>query len=133
MRQRNGEDSHSQSEYPCRLIERIVNRCSQQLRHDGTGQTVGAVPEKEGRWVSILYVQGMSEAITTVLRPLGIRVAHRASRWKWHVCTGIKDEVPPEKRKGVVYKVPCKDCNAVYVGETLCTLPTWLQEHQQHT
>ena len=35
--------------------------------------------------------------------------------------------------RGVVYKVPCQDCEAMYVGETLCTLPTRLQEHQRHT
>ena len=33
----------------------------------------------------------------------------------------------------MVHKVPCQDCEAVYVGETLRTLPTRLQEHQRNT
>ena len=33
----------------------------------------------------------------------------------------------------MVYKVPCEDCDAVYIGETLRTLPTRLQEHLRHT
>ena len=75
----------------------------------------------------------MSEASATVLWPLGIRVAHRASSWKWTVCTGSKDAVPSDKKNGGVYKVPCQECQAVCVGETLRTLPTRLQEHQRRT
>ena len=33
----------------------------------------------------------------------------------------------------MVYKVLCQDCQVVYVGQTLPTLPTRLQEHQRHT
>ena len=78
-------------------------------------------------------VKGMSEAISNVLRPLGIRVAHRASPWKWTVCSGIKDRTPQCERKGVVYQIPCKDCALEYAGETLRNLKVRLSEHRRHT
>lgn len=112
--------------YPDRFVGRIVNQRSQRKKRSGE-------TEVDERWAAIPYVQGMSEAIAMILRPLGVKVAHRASQWKWSVCAGIKDPIPTDRKKGVVYKVPCGDCDAVYVGETLRTLPTRLKEHQRHT
>ena len=80
-------------------------------------------------WVSVPYVRGMSEAIVKTLRPLGIGVAHRASPWKWTLCAGL---IPEKSRKGVIYRVPCKECDAVYIGETLRNLEERLREHQWH-
>ena len=83
-------------------------------------------------WVSVPYVRGMSEAIGKTLRPLGIGVAHRASPWKWTLCAGLKDSIPEKSRKGVIYRVPCKECDAVYIGETLRNLEERLKEHKRH-
>ena len=37
------------------------------------------------------------------------------------------------KQKGVVYKIPCNDCGARYIGETLRTLDERTKEHQRAT
>ena len=37
------------------------------------------------------------------------------------------------KKKGVVYGVPCTDCDAVYIGETMSTMSVRLQEHNRRT
>ena len=119
--------------YLRRFIKHIANRRDRRSQRDCIGLACDDVSQGEDRWISVPYVQGMSEATAMVLHPLGIRIAHCASRWKWSVCPGIKDVIPSDKKNGVVYKVPCQDCQAVYVGETLRTLPTRLQEHQRHT
>jgi len=43
----------------------------------------------------------------------------------------VKNRIPEEKKTGVVYEVPCKDCNGVYVGETVRTLKKQISEHKQ--
>ena len=43
----------------------------------------------------------------------------------------VKNPVPAEKKKGVVYEIPCQDCAQVYVGETGRTLKKRISEHKQ--
>ena len=48
------------------------------------------------------------------------------------MCTGLKDSIPERLRKGVIYCVPCGQCNRVYIGETLRNLDERLKEHQRY-
>ena len=41
----------------------------------------------------------------------------------------IKDPVPSEQRNNIIYKYDCKDCDAVYFGESKRTLPERTKEH----
>ena len=43
----------------------------------------------------------------------------------------VKQKMPEEKKKEVVYQVPCKDCPKVYIGETKRTLKIRISEHKQ--
>ena len=40
-----------------------------------------------------------------------------------------KDRVEPHKQAGVIYAIPCLNCNQQYVGETGKQLKTRLHEH----
>ena len=41
-----------------------------------------------------------------------------------------KDKVDPALNCGVVYKIPCNDCNRSYTGQTGNSLQTRLKQHQ---
>ena len=43
----------------------------------------------------------------------------------------VKNRVPEEKKKAVVYQVPCKDCHQLYTGESMRTLKVRLAEHRR--
>ena len=43
----------------------------------------------------------------------------------------VKNRIPPEMKKGVVYEVRCNECEEVYVGETGRTLKKRISEHKQ--
>ena len=48
---------------------------------------------EETVWVAAPYVNGISEAIARVLRPLGISLAHSSASWQWSICEGLKDNI----------------------------------------
>ena len=39
-------------------------------------------------------------------------------------------QLRPDRKKGVVYEVPCTDCPCVYIAETGRTLEKWISEHK---
>ncbi len=43
----------------------------------------------------------------------------------------VKKKVPQEKKRSVVYQVPCKGCDQVFIGETNKNLKTQLAQHKQ--
>ncbi len=43
----------------------------------------------------------------------------------------LKDRVEPERRAGVVYKIPCRSCTKVYIDQTGRTLEHRLKEHRR--
>ena len=42
----------------------------------------------------------------------------------------VKEKIPAENQKEVVYEVPCKDCGLKYIGETRRNLKTRMTEHK---
>ena len=46
--------------------------------------------------------------------------------------TNIRPRIPQHDKKGVVYCIPCQDCDKVYVRETGRTLNVRQKEHKRH-
>ena len=43
----------------------------------------------------------------------------------------VKKGIPEDKRKEVIYEIPCKDCEKLHIGETGRTLKKRVSEHKQ--
>ena len=76
------------------------------------------------------YVRDISERIQQVCRPLGISTVFKSSSTLRQSLVRVKNRIPPEKRKGVVYEIPCQDCEHVYIGETGRILQKRVTEHR---
>ena len=68
--------------------------------------------------VTLPYVQGVTEAIRRLLLGLDIRVRFYPHSTLRLSLVRPKDPVPPDNRKGVVYRVPCMCCSQSYIGQT---------------
>ena len=81
--------------------------------------------------VCIPYVKGVSEPLSRVLRPLGVRTIFKPFRTIANTVSKPKDPTPANAQRGVIYKIPCNDCPASYIGETGRKRDTRLKEHQR--
>ena len=81
--------------------------------------------------MSLPYFHDGSQTISRLLESLVIRVAHRADSWHWSLCCGIKNQVAPRRRKGLVYSIPCSECLKGYIGELSENLEVRLEGHDR--
>ena len=68
--------------------------------------------------VTIPYVKGLSEAFSRILKAYRICTAVRPHTTLKNMLVHPKDRISDEKKPEVVYKILCKNCEQVYVGET---------------
>ena len=73
----------------------------------------------------------MSKSLRRVLSPLGVRVCFHPAITLRQLLSKPKDVVPDVEKSGVVYRVPCADCSASYIGETGRRLKQRLDEHKR--
>ena len=75
-------------------------------------------------------MRGLSEKIHRICCKLGLRTVFRSHKTLRQQLIQVKAHIPEEDRKGVVYEVPCTDCDHTYIGETGRTLRKRLTEHK---
>ena len=75
------------------------------------------------------HVQGVSEHISRILTQVGIGVALKPDHSLSLLFRKPKDAINFEQKRGLVYQISCRDCNAVYVGETGRSVRTSKREH----
>ena len=81
--------------------------------------------------VTLPYISGLSKSIRRVLAPLAIQVTFRPYRTLRQELVHPKDPVPANRRKGVVYSIPCAECPRTYIGQTGRSLDHRLREHRR--
>lgn len=91
-------------------------------------------PEEKPKYTICLpYVSGVGEDLRRVCRKYDIRTAFSTVSTLRQQLTKVKDVDPLLSRAGVVYSIPCSDCEQYYIGETKRALGTRLKEHQANT
>ena len=75
------------------------------------------------------FHKGVSEPIKRVLAQVGIGVALKPHCMLSSVFRKPKDRIVESEKSGLVYEIPCRDCDAVYIGETGRSLKTRKREH----
>ena len=86
-------------------------------------------PDTYSAFISIPYVLGVSEPIKRVLAQVVVGVALKPHCMLSSVFRKPKDRNVESEKSGLVYKIPCRDCDAVYIGETGRSLKIRKREH----
>ena len=82
--------------------------------HEDPKQAPKTGEEEQPKTLHIMYVQGHSEKIEKACAPLGGKAVFKPRTTLKQLLVEVKQKVPEEKKKEVVYQVPCKDCRKVY-------------------
>ncbi|XP_068708190.1 uncharacterized protein [Montipora foliosa] len=94
-------------------------------------QFVAAAPEDVKSFCVLPYVKGTTEPIKRVLNSYTTKVALKPHQTIGNIFPKPKDPVPKDQTRGVIYSIPCKDCDKLYIGDTKQNFNTRLREHQK--
>ena len=77
------------------------------------------------------YLQGISEKIARTLNQFNINVAHKLVMTVGSILIKPKERFSKDLSIGVIYKINCKDCDKVYIGQTSRALRSRTREHKR--
>ena len=80
-------------------------------------------------FTSIPYAQGTSERIGRILNEAGVKVAMKPVKTIGNILTSPKDPIAEHEKSRLVYKIPCADCEFVYVEQTKRDIKSRIAEH----
>ena len=99
--------------YPSGLIMRGLHQRNQPPppQEDNTAQ-------EKPKLLYLPYVERISEHIQRVCRKIGVKTVFKSSSTLRESLMKVKSPRPQLMKKGVVYEVPCLDCDISYIGKT---------------
>lgn len=113
--------------YPQDLINSVIRKQIHKLYNNQNNNKNKTDPYK---YVTIPYVQNLSEKLNKILIPYNIKVAHKNHNNFKQLFTNIKDPIPKNKKTHTVYKIPCHNCDKVYIGQTIQHLNDRINGHK---
>jgi len=106
----------------CGYLDWSIKRVKLELEHakgmktEKKKQRLGQ--ERNKTSVVIPYVEGLSEAVSRVYKRHGISTIMRPHTTIRNLLVYPKDKVNTEDTAECAYRIPCKNCQKVYIGET---------------
>ena len=76
----------------------------------------GSKDEEQHR-LCLPYVKGVSENIETHCRAIPSSKLRLAFKHADTIRSSCQEQGTPARKKGVVYEVPCQDCDQIYIGD----------------
>ena len=121
------------NDYPARFIDNRLTRIKQWETEESV-RFRDAEAEDQRRQTTVLVplIDGVTQPLQRILRPLYVRVIGKPRNWKWSLQQKMKDRTSRENDPGVVYRLKCGDCEQAYIGETGCTAYVRVKEHASY-
>lgn len=116
----------------CKHIRR--RRLSVLAALDSNNNDTGALALADAgkKFISIPYVSGLFESLNWTLSKHNIRLVGTSNRDLSFLFDSGKDTLPFDNRSNVIYKIPCMNCNGVYIGQTYRQVGTRVKEHKKN-
>jgi len=106
------------NDYPPEEVDRIVLNYRPKVENDIENDEVKDEEAKKDDVLCLPYVPKYSEQLQKRLGKLGVRVIFKKGQTLNDVISNVKPKKEKIRKKNVVYRIPCADCDQTYTGET---------------
>ena len=107
--------------YPLPFLQKVTKTRPRAQKEQANHRALAVLP----------YVERVSQTLRRCLEQHGIRTVFKSDTTLRNHLVRPKDPVPPGRRDGVVYRIPCGECDAVYIGETGRPVQERMKEHER--
>ena len=111
--------------------EKMIQKVQRKLETDKKRETNEEEKDDPIGKISLPYVKGTSEIIQRILSKHNIRCTFYAKDTIRNALCHPKDPVQKSEQNNIVYKIPCNDCNAIYIGESKRSMQTRAKEQDR--
>lgn len=118
--------------YPVKMIDSIFKKRIHRFYNE-SGVSSTRVRCQDKKYLTLPYVAGLSERIHNTFKNRyenKVTVSHRSFNLLGRNFSNLKTPIPKGKRSNIVYEIPCKNCNGVYIGQTYQYLKNRLNGHR---
>ncbi|XP_046491078.1 uncharacterized protein [Neodiprion pinetum] len=125
----------SKNDYPPRLLNKHIQfKYDSILSSTSPNNNIDATTAQTNQknYISIPYVAGLFESLNRTFSKYKIQFVGKCAHDLSSMFDSGKDPLPPGMRSGVVYKIPCSQCNMSYIGQTSRQLHTRITEHKRN-
>ena len=119
----------SENGYSVGAIKRVRQKLSRPNVQQDAEQTGQTEQVEQTRYISIPYIAGTSETLRRVFASHNIKCAFYSNDTLRKYLSKPKDTIPADQNNNIVYKIPCGDCEATYIGETKRSFKQRSSEH----
>lgn len=117
--------------YPEREINKIFKRRIHKFYNNYASESKSKSKE-EKTYIAIPYIQGLSEKIANILQKHDITTTYKTANNLQNLYTNLKTPTPKESKTNLIYSIPCKNCNGVYIGQTKQYLKNRIKGHESN-
>jgi hypothetical protein len=114
--------------YNPKIIEDIIKHKQKKILQKNFYPIVNESENK--KWHTLNYIPTISKQITKILNKFDVKIINVNTNNVGTMLINGKDKIPTLEKSGV-YQINCKDCQAIYVGQSGRNIKTRLNEHKR--
>ncbi|XP_053692160.1 uncharacterized protein LOC128740623 [Sabethes cyaneus] len=121
-------DAANLNGYGKEFVDKII-RTHERKQHRQNATTLQPKRNNVER-ISMPFCPKITNPIKNALSRHGFHVVHKSNHTLRELLCNAKDKIPTNEMSGI-YQIPCKDCPAVYIGQTRRKFKVRLKEHKK--
>lgn len=86
--------------------------------------------KQDKKYVSLTYNPYINKQIANILKPFNIEIADKPQNHSKQFFTKLKPDIPKSETANTVYKINCKDCSSIYIGQSSQYLKNRIRNHK---
>mgnify|MGYP001548989041 CR=1 FL=1 len=115
--------------YPDWTFKKVEEQMKQQKEKNSKRKKNKDRDQRPSKSITLPYVKGLSEAAIRIFKKFNRTICLKPAEKLGQKLFKLKDKSDNMKKANSIYKVPCKNCDEVYIGETARPLYVRIKEH----